>query len=63
MNKAKIAWEAYAKAVGGKTFDDKPLPTWDELGERQKEGWKQASIFVENATRLEIISEISTKAE
>ena len=39
----RVAWDAYARAVGGKTFDEKPLPTWEELGERQKEGWASAA--------------------
>jgi hypothetical protein len=38
-----IAWEVYAKTVGGKTFDGKPLPTWNELGELQKKGWQAAA--------------------
>jgi hypothetical protein len=43
---AQIAWEAYAASVGGTTFDGKPLPTWDELGDRQKEGWRAATKAV-----------------
>lgn len=39
---AMAAWAAYAKAVGGKTFDGKPLPAWDELGPLQKRGWVEA---------------------
>jgi hypothetical protein len=45
----QIAWEAYAKAVGGKSFDDKPLPTWDELGDRQRHGWGVAATAVSDA--------------
>lgn len=45
----QIAWEAYAKAVGGLTYDGKPLPTWDELGDRQKEGWEKAAAAVLDA--------------
>lgn len=41
MNKitAKECWGAYAVAVGGKTFDGKPLPEFDKLGKQQK-GWE-----------------------
>ena len=42
MDYAMIAWAAYARAVGGKTFDGKPLPTWEQLGEVQKRGWVEA---------------------
>ena len=45
----KIAWEAYAEAVGGTTFDDKPLPKWEDLGQRQKDGWGAAASAVLNA--------------
>ena len=38
----RAAYARYSKAVGGKTFDDRPMPTWDELGETQKRGWMAA---------------------
>ena len=47
IESGQVAWEAYAKAVGGKTFDDKPLPTWEELGDRQKDGWRAAAEAVQ----------------
>jgi len=31
-------WDIYAEAVGGKTFDGKPLPKFQDLG-TQKKGW------------------------
>ena len=33
------AYQRYTAGVGGTTFDGKPLPTWDDLGDRQKAGW------------------------
>ncbi len=45
-----IAWNTYKVAVGGTTFDGKPLPSWDELGERQRIGWEEAA----NAIRKEL---------
>jgi len=51
QTEAKAAWKAYAVAVGGKTFDGKPLPTWDELGERQKKGWIAAADAAINLYR------------
>ena len=38
----QIAWERYAKAVDYKTFDGKPLPSWELLGDKQKFGWNEA---------------------
>ena len=37
------AYAAYCKAVGGTTFDGKPLPTFQQLGERQQAGWAKAA--------------------
>lgn len=34
----KQIWDIYAEAVGGKTFDGKPLPEYSKLGTQQK-GW------------------------
>lgn len=42
VNFGKIAWDAYAKAVGGKSFDDNPLPDWDHLGQKQQYGWGES---------------------
>ena len=38
----RAAYARYSKAVGGKTFDGRPMPAWDELGEKQKKGWMAA---------------------
>lgn len=35
-------WSAYCEQGGGKTFDGKPLPTWDELGAERQECWRAA---------------------
>lgn len=35
-------WNAYAAQGGGKTFDGKPLPTWDELGDERQACWRAA---------------------
>lgn len=35
-------WNAYAAQGGGKTFDGKPLPTWDELGDERQSCWRAA---------------------
>lgn len=38
---AKGVYLAYCAAVGT-THDGRPLPAWEELGERQRNGWEQA---------------------
>ena len=50
-NIAKLMWNAYAIRAGGKTFDDKPLPTWDELGEDRQSCWVAAASVT--ASRIE----------
>jgi len=49
----KKMWDAYAKQAGGVTFDGKPLPTWDELGEDRQACWKAAaSVCADEIERL-----------
>lgn len=43
MKPASNAYAAYVKAVGGETFDGRPLPTFDQLGPRQQLGWAAAA--------------------
>ena len=35
----KKMWAAYCKAAGGVTYDGKPLPTWEELGDNRQKCW------------------------
>ncbi len=49
------AWEAYAayaEATGGKTWDGRDMPTWDQLGERIQGAWRAAATAV--AARHEV---------
>ena len=59
---AKLMWDAYAIQAGGKTFDDKPLPTWDELGEDRQSCWvAAASVTASRIEKLEAaLRELST---
>lgn len=36
------AYQAYVKEVGGTTFDSKPIPQWEEIQPRQRNGWRAA---------------------
>jgi len=41
----KVAYNAYAKAVKT-TWDNKSMPTWEQLGDRQRAGWDAAAQAV-----------------
>jgi hypothetical protein len=42
-NLARVMWDAYAKKAGGKSYDGKPLPAWDDLGEDRQLCWVEAA--------------------
>ena len=48
---AKLMWDAYAIQAGGKNFDGKPLPAWDELSEDRQSCWVAAASVT--ASRIE----------
>lgn len=39
-------YEAYAKATGGKTFDGRDMPTWEQLPERIVNAWNAAAVAI-----------------
>lgn len=39
----RVAFETYRNAVGGKTYDGKPIPGWDSLTEIQQAAWDLAA--------------------
>lgn len=39
----QIAFEAYGAAVGGKTYDGKPIPQWSEVKPTIQQGWEAAA--------------------
>ena len=43
---AKLGYEAYAVATGGKTWDGKDMPTWDQLPERIQTAWTAATCKI-----------------
>lgn len=42
MDIVKKMWAAYCEAADGVTYDGKPLPTWEELGEGRQKCWVAA---------------------
>lgn len=55
---AKTAWAAYCEAVQQTSFDGKPLPEWDMLGETQRKGWEAAAAAVENKASEEFFDSV-----
>jgi hypothetical protein len=59
---AKLMWDAYAIQAGGKTFDGKPLPTWDKLGDDRQSCWvAAASVTADRIEKLEAALEDMAK--
>lgn len=47
------AFEAYNRAVvGGVTWDGKPIPGWDAVTEKVREGWRTAAFAVREGAPL-----------
>ena len=57
---AQINYEAYAEKVGGATFDGNPLPKFEDLGDRQKDGWAASAdnagfpVVIDQAVSLKL---------
>lgn len=56
---AQAGYEAYGQSTGGKTWDGKPMPTWEEICERTphvKAAWETAAanIIKNNEERAKI---------
>lgn len=43
---AQLNFEAYAAAVGGITYDGKPIPKWDDLTQTVRDGWAAGAAAV-----------------
>lgn len=39
----QVGYEAYAQSTGGKTFDGRDMPTWEQLPERIQRAWIDAT--------------------
>lgn len=39
----QIAFEAYSAAVGGTTYDKKPIPPWGEITPQIQQAWEDAA--------------------
>lgn len=43
---AKLAYEAYATSTGGKTWDGRDMPAWEDLGRTIQTAWDAAAQAV-----------------
>jgi hypothetical protein len=41
---ARRGYEGYAASTGGKTFDGRDMPKWEDLPERIQEAWRAAIV-------------------
>lgn len=46
---ARAAYAAYGEATGGLTHDGRPMPAWEDLGERIQRAWTAAARAVFHA--------------
>lgn len=72
MDTVKKMWAAYCEAAGGVTYDGKPLPAWEELGDDRQKCWmaagKEAADEIErlrqqNAELMEEINKLKQAKE
>lgn len=53
---AQAGYEAYATNTGGKTWDGREMPTWNELPRRTIEAWCAAAAAIIEAHAGAVIS-------
>jgi hypothetical protein len=46
-----VAFDAYSRATGGRTYDDRPMPAWDNLGDAIQDAWQAAARAVIDTAR------------
>lgn len=46
----QINFEAYAASVGGRTYDNKPIPAWEALSSAVREAWEEGAKAVAEHT-------------
>lgn len=48
----QIAFDQYSKAKQGKTFDDRPIPAWVDLGNEVQQAWEWSAFAAIKYWRL-----------
>lgn len=57
MMRGQIGYEAYAFSTGGKTWDGRNMPKWEDLPSHIRIAWDDAAEAIEDAVRVEIEEE------
>jgi hypothetical protein len=42
----RAGYEAYGRSTGGKTFDGRDMPTWNELPQKIRTAWCDAAMAI-----------------
>jgi hypothetical protein len=59
---AKRGYEGYAASTGGKTFDGRDMPKWDELPERIREAWRAAiAAAIDTPAKKETLTDVQVR--
>ena len=60
---AKRVYEGYATSTGGKTFDGRQMPAWEELPDRIQETWRAAiaAALDEPASATETLTDVQVR--
>lgn len=60
----EIAFDAYTESKKGTTFDGRPIPKWEDLGESVRNAWESAGGAANKANAKELLlSEYFTPRE
>lgn len=55
-NIGAIGYEAYAKKTGGKTYDGRDMPKWEELPEKIQDAWEAAANGIADAITAAVLT-------
>ncbi len=59
---AQAAYDGYARATGGRTFDGRQMPKWSELPPRIQRAWR-AALFAYEEHKARVALGIPDRAE
>ncbi len=60
---AQAGYEGYAEYTGGKTFDGRNMPKWDELPPNIKKAWQAATAKILKRGLITALKEITRMVE
>lgn len=57
----RIAYEAYGKDAGWKTFNDRRMPPWFDLGPAVQQHWQAAAAAIVRAIHVDLVEAVGGK--